>query len=126
MKTIQLQITLNEDAEKHLVDLFAKAMLQASEQPFGPYDEKREARLKSSRNALFGGQKPPEDMGLLIDAEAVGKLIKVCGKTVLRMSVSGRLPPPVKIGRATRWSLPAIKKWVDDGCPICNKESTKE
>jgi predicted DNA-binding transcriptional regulator AlpA len=27
------------------------------------------------------------------------------------------MPPPVRIGKAVRFSLDALKKWVEAGCP---------
>jgi predicted DNA-binding transcriptional regulator AlpA len=33
------------------------------------------------------------------------------------MHTAGEMPPPIRIGRAVRWSLEVLKKWVEAGCP---------
>lgn len=64
MERLQLRIgiTLDEEAVAALVTLLRKAIPE-----FTVLDEKREARLRASQHALFSGQKPPDDRGLLID-----------------------------------------------------------
>jgi excisionase family DNA binding protein len=119
MKTIQLQVavTLGDDATKLMVELLTQALKPPVSQPSGDIDEKREARLRASRNALFAGQKPPNDMGLLIASREAARLLKVSPRTVWAMQNDGRMPPPIKIGKAVRWSYEALKKWVELGCP---------
>jgi excisionase family DNA binding protein len=118
---IQLAITLGDDAAKALTELLAAALKQAGAPPGSDFDEKREARLRASQDAIFCGQKPPEDQGLLIDAKQAAKLLKVSARHLLRMNDSGKMPPPVRIGNAVRWSLEVLKKWVDAGCPASRR-----
>jgi hypothetical protein len=33
------------------------------------------------------------------------------------MHNDGETPRPIRIGRAVRWSLEVLKKWLDAGCP---------
>ena len=33
------------------------------------------------------------------------------------------MPPYIKIGRAVRWSYPALKAWVEAGCPPVKRGS---
>jgi excisionase family DNA binding protein len=119
MKTIQVQlaITLDETAAQSLAELLAPAIKQAIGLPASQFDQKREARLRASRHAHFGGQKPPEDQGLLIDIKEAAMLLKVSEKTLFTMHKTGQMPPPIRIGRAVRWSLEALRKWVEAGCP---------
>ena len=118
MQTIQFQlaITLGDDAAKALAELLGPALRQAAISA-NDTDKGREARLRASQNAIFAGQKPPDDQGLLIDSKEAAKLLKVSPRTHWRMQTSGEMPPPVRIGRAVRWSLETLKKWVEDGCP---------
>jgi hypothetical protein len=74
---LQLTITLDEKAVAAVVALMREAFPDST-----PDDEKRETRLRASRNALFAGQKPPEDKGLLIDSKQVAKLLKVSERTL--------------------------------------------
>jgi excisionase family DNA binding protein len=117
MQTIQLQMAINldENAARTLAELLAPAIKQAVGLAGGELDAKREARLRASQNALFGGEKPPEDKGLLIDTRQAAKLLRVSERTLLNMGKRGELPPPIRIGRAVRWSLAALQKWVDAG-----------
>jgi excisionase family DNA binding protein len=123
MPTIQVQlaITLGDDAAKALAELLAAALKQAATLPGSDFDEIREARLRASQNAIFCGQKPPEDRGILIDTKQAAKLLKISERHLWRMHHSGEMPPPVRIGKAVRWSLEVLKKWVDEGCPASRR-----
>lgn len=114
MKTIQLQlgIALDEEAVETLVELMKRVVREVT-----GIDEQKEARLRASQHALFGGQKPPEDMGLLIDNREAAKLLKVSERTLWRMWNSGEMPKPIRIGRAVRWRYEELKAWVEAGCP---------
>jgi excisionase family DNA binding protein len=118
MQTIQVQlaITLGDDAAKALAELLGPAFRQAAISA-NDADEGREARLRASQQAIFAGQKPPDDQGLLIASKEAAKLLKVSERTLWRMHTTGEMPPPIRIGRAVRWSLETLKKWVEEGCP---------
>lgn len=119
MKPIQLQltITLDEIAAKSLAELLVPAIRQALGLPEGELDQGRDARLRASQNAIFGGSKPPTDQGLLIDSKQAAKLLRVCEKTLWTMHTTGDMPAPIRIGRAVRWSFEVLKKWTEAGCP---------
>ena len=104
MKPIQLQvsITLDEEAVATVLGLLRQAMPGMT-----PEAEKRQARRRASQHALYGGQKPPEDKGLLIDNREAAKLLKVSERTLWRMWNDGQMPAPIRIGRAVRWSYAA-------------------
>jgi excisionase family DNA binding protein len=114
MERIQMQIgiTLDEQAVATFVGLMRKACYEPSVE-----DQKREARLHASRNALFAGEKPPEDKGLLINSREAAKLLKVSERTLWRMWNHGEMPRPIHIGHAVRWSYEGLKAWVSAGCP---------
>jgi excisionase family DNA binding protein len=119
MKTLQLQLTINfdESAINSLTELLVPVIRKAIGHPHTEYDPKQEARLRASQNALFAGEKLPTDQGILIDSREVAKLLKVSPRKLWKMQDTGEMPPPVRIGRAVRWSYEALKKWVDSGCP---------
>ncbi|WP_254512798.1 helix-turn-helix transcriptional regulator [Anatilimnocola floriformis] len=119
MKTIQLQlsVTIGDDAARILAEIFGPAIKQAQTPTSSDVDERREARVRASQNALFAGQKPPEDQGLLIDSREAAKLLKVSPRKLWAMQNDGRMPAPIRIGKAVRWSYEALKKWVEQGCP---------
>lgn len=80
-------------------------------------DEKKEVRLRASQHALFGDQKPSEDIGLLIDTKQAAKLLNLGERTIWRMYSTGRMPRPIRIGQCVRWSYEELRAWVDAGCP---------
>lgn len=123
MKTIQLQlsVTIGEDASRVLAEILGPAIQQAQSPPKNDLDERREARLRGSQHALFAGQKPPEDQGLLIDLREAAKLLGLSQRTVWGMSKNGRMPKPIKIGRAARWSHEELRAWVNAGGPPMNE-----
>jgi predicted DNA-binding transcriptional regulator AlpA len=108
---LQIGITLDEKAVATLVELLRQGVSQGAIQ-----DEKREARIRASQHALFGGQEPPEDMGLLIDTRQAARLLKVSEKTVWNMYTTGRMPKPIRIGQCVRWGYEELRAWVVAGC----------
>ena len=55
-------------------------------------------------------------MELLSVRELAGKL-KVSTRHVWALLSSGRLPKPVRVGRAVRWRADDVTRWVEMGCP---------
>jgi excisionase family DNA binding protein len=92
--TLQLSVTLDEDL---LTEIIRRAVINAI-----GIDPQREARIRASQHANFGGQKPPEDQGLLIDSREAAKLLQVSSRTLRAMQKEGRMPAPIRIGRAVR------------------------
>lgn len=45
------------------------------------------------------------------------KLLDLSEWTVWGMANSGRIPKPIRIGRAVRWSYEELRAWVNAGCP---------
>ena len=109
---LQLAITLDEKAVAAVVALMREAFPDST-----PEDEKREDRMRASRDAIFGGQKPPEDKGLLVDSKQAARLLRVSERTLWRMWNEAQMPAPIRIGRATRWSYDELREWVAAGCP---------
>jgi excisionase family DNA binding protein len=66
----------------------------------------------------------PEMVGL-IDGKEVAKLLNVSFRTVYRLKDSGRMPQPVRLGNAVRWSREAIKSWIEAGCPREDRQRRK-
>lgn len=61
---------------------------------------------------------PPMRTGLLA-VDDVARLLACSTRSVYRLSDSGRMPRPLKIGGMRRWSAAAIDAWLADGCPDC-------
>ena len=47
---------------------------------------------------------------LAVDAEEVGRLLGVSGRTVKRMGADGRLPAPFKLGSKSVWLIDGLKE----------------
>ena len=54
---------------------------------------------------------------MLINAEEVARLMDVSERTLWRLLSAGKVPPPVRIGRSTRWRLADVREWIEQGCP---------
>lgn len=122
MQTIQVQlaITLGDDAAEALAKLLGLALRQAAIST-NTIDGEKESRLRASQNAIFVGQKPTDDQGMLIDSKQAAKLLTVSERTLMRMHTAGEMPPPIRMGRAVRWSLETLEKWVEEGCPASRR-----
>jgi excisionase family DNA binding protein len=114
METAYLKIGITIDRENmpSLVELLKQALRAAQ-----GVDEAKERRLQASRNAIFAGQKPPEDQGLLIDSRQAAKLLGVSTRTLWGMWKAGKMPQPIRIGQAVRFGYEELRAWVDAGGP---------
>ena len=57
----------------------------------------------------------------LIDVETVAEILGCSQRHVYRLSDSGRMPRPIKLGSLVRWSASGIQEWIDQGCPSCRQ-----
>jgi len=57
----------------------------------------------------------------LLNVQAVAEMLGVSTRTVYRLSDSGRMPAPLKLGALVRWSKTAIEQWIAGGCPSCRR-----
>ena len=53
----------------------------------------------------------------LVNAKEFGQQLRLSKRQVFRLNVSGKLPKPLKIGRAVRWDVRIIEDWISLGCP---------
>lgn len=55
---------------------------------------------------------------LLLSPADLARELGLSTRTVRRLDLEGRLPAPVRIGRAVRWSRDSvILPWIAAGCP---------
>jgi excisionase family DNA binding protein len=109
----KIGITIERENIPALVELL-KQVLKAAQGD----DEAKERRLQASRNANFAGQKPPDDRGLLIDSRQTAKLLGIGERTLWRLWNSGKMPKPIRIGQAVRFSYEELQAWVNAGGPL--------
>jgi excisionase family DNA binding protein len=60
----------------------------------------------------------------LLDVQAVAKMLGCSARHVYRLSDSGKMPGPVRLGSLVRWSKASIEEWIAAGCPRCGRRAT--
>lgn len=58
-----------------------------------------------------------ETRGKLLSAEEVGKMLSLSHRQIFRLNSSGKIPAPIRIGGAVRWSAEVISAWLAAGAP---------
>jgi excisionase family DNA binding protein len=54
---------------------------------------------------------------LMISADDLARELGISTRTVRRLDLEGKLPGPVRIGRAVRWPRQTIVEWIAAGAP---------
>ena len=49
----------------------------------------------------------------LLNIKEVCKIVSLSRPTIYRQVVAGKFPPPVKIGRASRWHTDQVVTWIE-------------
>ena len=125
IEPLRVTFTLSPDSVRSLFDLIAEAA--------GSDSESRRAarRMESSKKAVFAGEEPPWDGNLMVSKRQASELLQISTRTIDNLKREGRMPHPIRIGRAVRWNRAELVAWVDAGCPDCNEwkyspEGTKQ
>ena len=53
----------------------------------------------------------------LIDAPMLAEKLNVHEVTIRKWQLNGKIPAPVRIGRAVKWRLTEIDAWIKAACP---------
>ena len=69
-----------------------------------------------------GGEPAPAQLAGMLNVGDVAKLLRCSTRTVYRLSDSGRMPRPVKLGALVRWPREQVQRWIADGCPSCRAD----
>ncbi len=54
---------------------------------------------------------------LLLTVNDVGRALRCSGRHVWALNAAGKMPAPVRVGRAVRWRRSCIAMWIELGCP---------
>ena len=54
---------------------------------------------------------------VLLTVRDVAEMLNCSPRTVYRLSDSGRMPKPAKLGSLVRWPRQLIERWIEEGCP---------
>jgi len=58
---------------------------------------------------------------LLVDAREAARLLGIGKSLFYQLQATGRLPPPVRLGRAVRWHRETLIRWCEIGCPSAER-----
>jgi excisionase family DNA binding protein len=64
---------------------------------------------------------PVRDYAALLDVRAVAQLLGCSARHVYRLSDSGAMPAPVRLGALVRWRRSELDAWVAGGCRPCRQ-----
>lgn len=53
----------------------------------------------------------------LLDVRSVARMLGCSPRHVYRLSDSGKMPLPLRLGGLVRWSRQTILDWIANGCP---------
>ncbi len=62
-------------------------------------------------------QMPVAEPARLLDVGAVAEMLGVSSRHVYRLADGGKMPRPIKLGGAVRWSRQTVVDWIAAGCP---------
>ena len=63
-----------------------------------------------------GPQAEADRLGMLT-VHDVARMLNCSARTVYRLTDSGRIPRPVKLGAMVRWPREVVEAWIGEGCP---------
>ena len=84
------------------------------------YDAMKSINQKEPRDQIPGNDKR-DPTPLLVTAKQAAAM---CGRSIRTWrswDAGGRIPKPVRIGRATFWRVTELETWVASGCPSRQK-----
>ncbi len=55
--------------------------------------------------------------GTLLTAKTLGQMLSLSKRQVHRLNLLGKIPAPLRIGGAVRWSAEEISAWLAAGAP---------
>jgi excisionase family DNA binding protein len=59
----------------------------------------------------------PQFAPLLLPAAEAAKLLSISERHFYKLHSSGRVPRPIRFGRAVRWRADELREWVAAGAP---------
>ena len=71
------------------------------------------------------GIESPAPARKLMTCEEVAEFLGCTQRSVYRLSDSGQLPQPLKVGGLSRWSREVIDEWISAGCPRVRHTAAK-
>lgn len=69
------------------------------------------------RRNYFGMNSSSPSERLALPAAAVAKLLDISERHLWTLHSTGRIPRPLRLGRAVRWSADELRAWLAAGAP---------
>ena len=66
---------------------------------------------------IDGREAGPSEVPAMFTVHEVARMLNCSARTVYRLTDSGRMPRPVKLGALVRWPKAVVERWITDGCP---------
>lgn len=63
---------------------------------------------------------------LAVDAAEAARLLGISLRHLRGLDASGRLPRPIRLGRAVRWSVAELREWLAAACPARDRWEDRE
>jgi excisionase family DNA binding protein len=60
---------------------------------------------------------PTASSTVMLDVVDVAEMLHCSRRHIYRLSDSGRMPPPLRLGALVRWDRDVLMRWIADGCP---------
>jgi predicted DNA-binding transcriptional regulator AlpA len=60
---------------------------------------------------------PHNEESLAISAEELSGLLGISKRHLWSLNARAKLPRPLRLGCAVRWSLPEVRSWIASGAP---------
>lgn len=58
---------------------------------------------------------------LVVDAREAARLLGISRSTFMKLHSAGKVPSPLRFGRAVRWRRAEIEAWIEAGAPSRDK-----
>jgi excisionase family DNA binding protein len=68
---------------------------------------------------------PRDAAPVLVTVKEVAELLGVSDRHVRRLTDSGAMPPPLRLGTLVRWRRTDIEAWIAAGCPRRGREGER-
>ena len=81
-----------------------------------------EATATATVERIDGRDAGPGAVPAMLTVNQVARMLCCSSRTIYRLTDSGRMPRPVKLGSLVRWPRDVIERWIAAGCPDARKE----
>ena len=82
-----------------------------------------EATATATVERIDGRDAGPGAVPAMLTVNQVARMLCCSSRTIYRLTDSGRMPRPVKLGSLVRWPRDVIEQWIAAGCPDVRKEA---